>query len=68
MFHLRLADSKATKKYIFTADYDWGSEIDIPREHKNKIHYDVSGQRLPSTPTSTPKLNIHDAKVMLCIW
>jgi len=35
---------------------------------KKKKYYAKLGQSLPSTSTSTSRLNIHDSKIMLCIW
>jgi len=35
---------------------------------KKKKYYAKPGQSLPSTSTSTPRPNIHDSKIMLCIW
>jgi len=35
---------------------------------KKKKYYAKPGQLLPSTSTSTPRPNIHDSKIMLCIW
>jgi len=35
---------------------------------KKKKYYAKPGQLLPSTLTLTPWLNIHDLKIMLCIW
>jgi len=35
---------------------------------KKKKYYAKPGQSLPSTSTSTSQPNIHDSKIMLCIW
>jgi len=35
---------------------------------KKKKYYAKPGQSLPSTKTSTPRPNIHDSTIMLCIW
>jgi len=35
---------------------------------KKKKYYAKPRQSLPSTSTSTPGPNIHDSKIMLCIW
>jgi len=49
---------------IVTGDEKW-IFYDNP---KKKKYYAKSGQSLPSTLTSTPQPNIHDSKIMLCIW
>jgi len=36
--------------------------------NKKKKYYAKPGQSLPSTSTSTPRSNIHNSKIMLCIW
>jgi len=63
---LRTADSKTTEKSflhrIVTGDEKW-IFYDNP---KKKKYYAKPDQSLPSTSTSTP--NIHDSKIMLCIW
>ena len=42
-----------------------GYSTTIPRRKK---YYAKPGQSLPSTSTSTLRLNIHGLKIMLCIW
>ena len=68
IFHLRTADSKTTEKRflhrIVSGDEKW-IFYDNP---KKKKYYAKPGQSLLSTLTSTPWLNIHDSKIMLCIW
>jgi len=49
---------------IVTEDKKW-IFYDNP---KKKKYYAKSGQSLPLTSTSTPRPNIHDSKIMLCIW
>jgi len=49
---------------IMTGDEKW-IFYDNP---KKKKYYAKPGQSLPSISTSTPWLNIHGSKIMLCIW
>ena len=49
---------------IVTGDEKW-TFYDNP---KKKKYYAKPDQSLPSTSTSTPRLNIHGSKIMLCIW
>jgi len=68
---LRTADSKTTEKRFFASDCDW-REVDekwiFYDNPKKKKYYAKLGQSLPSTSTSTLRPNIHDSKIMLCIW
>ena len=49
---------------IVTGDEKW-IFYDNPTKKK---YYAKSGQSLPSASTSTPRPNIHDLKIMFCIW
>jgi len=40
----------------------------LGNDPKKKKYYAKPGQSLPSISTSTPWPNIHDSKIMLCIW
>jgi len=55
------------KKGFFASDCDWRSGYSTTTPKKKK-YYAKPGQLLPSTLTSTPRLNIHGSKIMLCIW
>jgi len=68
IFHLRTADSKTTEKRFFASDCDWKEKWIFYDNPKKKKYYAKLGQSLPSTSTSTPRPNIHDSKIMLCIW
>jgi len=64
IFHLRIADSKRNGflHRIVTGDEKWIFYDNL----KKKKYYTKFGQLLWSTSTLWP--NIHDSKIMLCIW
>ena len=68
IFHLRTANSRQQRKgflhRIVIGDEKW-IFYDNP---KKKKYYAKPSQSLPSTSTSTSRLNIHGSKIMLCIW
>ena len=59
---LRTADSKTTEKRFSASDCDWRWEVDIlwQLQEEKILRWARS--------TSIPRPNVHDSKIMLCIW
>ena len=63
---MRTADSKTTEKRFFCIGL-WLEKWIFYDNPKKKKYYAKPDQSLPSTSTSI-RPNIHDSKIMLCIW